>query len=59
MYFCEECRLENGWQESMSRSAGRCEMCEKGAICYDVPSKYLKRPEPKPLSPIDWFKSDD
>lgn len=44
MFFCEPCRKKWRWPESMSRSRGRCEMCEKPAVCYDVPSRFLPDP---------------
>ena len=31
MFFCERCRERKAWPESMSRSYGRCELCQKSA----------------------------
>ena len=45
MFFCEKCRKDRDWPSSISRSYGRCEMCEQSAPCHDVPCKFL--PEPK------------
>lgn len=41
MFYCEACRLRNGWPESFCRSRGLCEMCDAPAVCYDVPSSRL------------------
>lgn len=41
MFFCETCRVRNGWPESMAQSLGACEMCNGLKVCYDVPSKLL------------------
>lgn len=41
MFYCEDCRKKNGWPESMCRSYGRCEVCGKTNVCYDIPSKFL------------------
>lgn len=48
MFFCEPCRRRRDWPMSMSRSAGICELCNEGSICYDVPSSQLPLP---PLAP--------
>jgi len=36
MFFCEECRQERHWPESIMRSSGPCEICGKSALCYDI-----------------------
>lgn len=41
MFFCDPCRVEYEWPESMAISQERCEACETTSLCYDVPSKYL------------------
>ena len=41
MFFCDPCATKRKWPTSISKSSGRCEMCNKSAICNDVPSKYL------------------
>lgn len=53
MFYCEDCRFERNWPQSMTRSQGKCEICEKGGqLCYDVPSSKLpksdKEEEPEP-----------
>ncbi len=45
MFFCEECRKERNWPESMARSQGRCEVCKENAVCYDVKSSLLPKAE--------------
>lgn len=45
MFYCDDCRKKHDWPEGIGKSVGRCEMCEKKAVCNDVPCKYL--PEPK------------
>jgi len=47
MFFCERCKIEMYWPESMSRSYGKCEVCDLVAVCYDVPSQYLPPPKRK------------
>lgn len=52
MFFCGPCREVNGWPESLSRSHGTCEVCDRPAVCFDVPSSRL--PDP-PLPPGSQF----
>lgn len=42
MFYCEDCRQNNNWPESMSKSTGRCEECGDLHICYDTPSAVLR-----------------
>lgn len=49
MFFCEPCREERSWPDSMFTSYGRCEICDKVAECNDVPSRYLPVPKPKKI----------
>lgn len=56
MFFCEPCRKLRDWPESMSRSGGRCEICENSAVCYDVPSKFLPIPTQRSLD--QWLLDD-
>lgn len=44
MFFCEDCRRERNWPNSIGRSHGTCELCQTRADCYDVPSRYLPIP---------------
>lgn len=48
MFYCDPCRLKLGWSESLMKSRGRCEMCEKTALCHDTPSRLLPAPPPRP-----------
>lgn len=41
MFFCEKCKKEHNYPESMCKSYGICEICGEKAECYDVPSKFL------------------
>lgn len=43
MFFCEPCRKENQWPESIAMSHGECEICGNVADCNDVPSSVLTR----------------
>lgn len=43
MFFCDPCRLQNGWREGILRSRGPCEVCGKFADCNDVKSSLLQR----------------
>ena len=47
MFYCEECRVNNGWFNSFMRSYGRCEMCGCIGECYDMPSSSLPEFCPK------------
>jgi hypothetical protein len=47
MFYCEKCRIENEWPESMVFSTGKCEMCDIIGECYDKPSSHLPRKEVK------------
>ncbi len=44
MFFCEPCRLGNGWPESMAISYGKCEVCGNTRPTYDVPTSALPAP---------------
>lgn len=52
MFYCEPCRVKKDWPESFSQSFGRCEICEKPAVCYDKASKFLPLPKPEPVKVI-------
>ena len=44
MFYCEACRVKNGWTRGIRgfpTSRGRCEWCLKQSDCYDVPSHAL------------------
>jgi hypothetical protein len=41
MFFCEACEKANNWPNSIFKSYGKCEICDKVGECNDVPSKYL------------------
>ncbi len=45
MFYCEDCRVENNWPDSIGLSFGKCEVCGKDAFCNDVPSKQLPTKE--------------
>lgn len=36
MFYCDDCRVKHGWPESLSVSAGKCEVCGKRGVCYDL-----------------------
>ena len=41
MFYCEACRVENGWTKGIRghpSSVGGCEVCGQHDACYDVPS---------------------
>lgn len=43
MYYCDECRKENNWPEGFIKSHGPCEVCDKFALCSDIPAKDLSK----------------
>lgn len=47
MFYCDSCREKNNWPKSIVKSVGKCEMCDKGAVCHDIPCRLLPKPEPK------------
>ena len=48
MFYCEQCRRARAWPESLARSRGPCELCDRTADCHDVASKFLPPFPPKP-----------
>ena len=49
MFYCNNCRKERNWPESIVKSMGACEICETVTECHDKASKYLpptKEPVP-------------
>lgn len=48
MFFCEECRVSRNWPKGIVNAFGRCEICEATKECYDIPSRHLPEPPPKP-----------
>lgn len=44
MFFCESCREQRDWPESIMKSRGNCELCGEPAVCHDVPSRFLPIP---------------
>ena len=51
MFYCEACRVENGWPGGAldePTSFGNCEMCSGSGRqpCYDIPSSHLPDPSP-------------
>lgn len=45
MFYCNPCAEEKGWPKSFVISNGKCEVCEKYAMCNDVPSSQLPKPK--------------
>ena len=41
MFYCDECRKEKNWSESLTMSIGRCEICGNMRSCWDVKSSNL------------------
>lgn len=60
MFFCRPCAIKEEWPDSLSTSYGKCEVCGKSAVCYDVASKYLPEPKPKKVrkNPEEWCPAD-
>ena len=44
MFYCEKCRIEKDWPESITKSYGKCEICEDTCECHDRPSSQLPAP---------------
>ena len=51
MFYCEDCRFGRDWPQSMTRSQGKCEICNKTALCYDTPSSKLPKEDLDKLEP--------
>lgn len=47
MFYCDTCAERLNWPKTMFKSRGRCEMCEKPAVCNDTPSRLLPEPPPR------------
>ncbi len=45
MFYCDECRQDYEWPESIGRSIGDCETCGKRAICHNVSSYRPSQPK--------------
>ncbi len=45
MFYCEKCRHDAGWPESVRTSFGPCEMCGRVKECHDRPSSSLPLPK--------------
>ena len=45
MMYCDKCREERNWPESMARSLGPCECCGEKALCFDRKSSTLPLPD--------------
>ncbi len=42
MFYCDKCADKKGWpKDTLMKSSGSCEICNKRAVCNDLPSKYL------------------
>lgn len=49
MYYCTDCAVEHGWPTVffLPRSLGPCEVCDRIAVCHDVPTTWLAGVGPK------------
>ena len=41
MFYCEPCRVEEEWPNSISQSYGQCELCNNVEVCWNRPSSSL------------------
>ena len=48
MFICNECLKDFRNPESFMKSLGACEMCNKRAVCNDIPSSALKEKKEVP-----------
>ncbi len=46
MYYCEPCRVEQEWPESVAGSVGTCELCRDLTRCHDRPAATLPAAKP-------------
>lgn len=44
MFYCNNCKIKNGWSYSFNESYGKCEVCGIVGVCNDVPSSRLPMP---------------
>lgn len=59
MFYCEQCRVTNEWPTSMVTSHGRCELCGKGASCWDRHISSLPETSTKaPPTPAQFYQCD-
>lgn len=61
MFYCKECAQEYEYPTNfyLPRSRGPCELCKKGAICFDVPSStLLRRAEAADMGAADGLGAD-
>jgi hypothetical protein len=45
MFYCDPCADKREWPPSLSRSYGRCEICDEMSVCNDKPSRHLPPPK--------------
>lgn len=41
MFYCNKCAIDNNYPQSIGKSVGRCEICNKVCACNDIPSSRL------------------
>jgi len=41
MFYCNDCAKEKEWPETLYKSVGKCEICDKHNVCNDRPSSQL------------------
>ena len=44
MFYCEPCRKERNWPDSIGKSYGRCEVCGETRSCNDRAASTLPLP---------------
>lgn len=49
MFYCERCRVINGFPQGIAPHYGPCEMCGNKAACWSVHSSQCKRPTQRKL----------
>jgi hypothetical protein len=59
MFYCDSCRKEREWPDGYALSRGKCEVCGKVAVCYDIHHSLLKVPVPKDEEGNPPKKEDD
>lgn len=41
MFYCDSCAIKNGWNMTLFKSMGPCEVCNETKACSDLPCKKL------------------
>ena len=59
MIYCEGCRKENQWPESVMTAFATCELCQSTELCYLLPSEQLPKINFAPMPEGLWSEGEE